>query len=177
MPSVTVDGGVERRGMTPPLPRSIWLVAWGSLAGQVLLVVEHGGRVGDEGAQLFSMALAALLVGYVSAGVVRARRVRIALAWISLTLSLLGVLGEVVSASDLGEAAYEVPALVAALACVVGLARFHGSDWYAWQRTRPPVRAGASIAQLVVIGVLVGALGGYVGLVDEGVSVRINTRV
>jgi hypothetical protein len=45
----------------------------------VLLLVRHGGRVDDEVSRFLSMALSALLVGHVSAGVVRARRVRIVL--------------------------------------------------------------------------------------------------
>lgn len=174
---MSVDGGVEQSGVTPPLPHSIWVVAWASLAGQVLLVVRHGGRVGDEASQVLSVVLGALLVGYVSAGVVRARRVRIVLAWVVLTLSVVGGLADLVSVDDLGQAVHAVFALAAAAAALIGLAKFCRSDWYAWQRTRPPGREGASIGQLVVIGVLVGALGGYVGLVDAGLTTRVNVRV
>lgn len=167
----------ERLDVTPPLPRSIWVVAWVSLAGQVLLVVRHGGRVDDEQARLLSMVLGALLVGYVSAGVVRARRVRIVLAWVVLALSAIGGLADLVSVDDLGQVAPAVLALAAAVVSLVGLAHFCRSDWYAWQRMRPSPREGASIGQLVVIGVLVGALGGYVGLVDTGVTMLVNVNV
>jgi hypothetical protein len=143
----------------------------------VLLVLRHGGRVGDDVSQVLSMALGALLVGYVSAGVVRARRVRIVLAWGVLALALIGGLADVVSVDDLGELAHAVLALAAGAVSLVGLAKFSRSDWYAWQRTRPSAREGASIGQLVVVGVLVDALGGYVGLVDAGVTTRVNVNV
>jgi hypothetical protein len=57
---------------------------------------------------------------------------------------------------------------------LAGLARFHRSDWYAWQRTRPSAHEGAPIGTLVAIGVLVGALGGLVGPVDDGLDMRVN---
>lgn len=133
--------------------------------------------MGDELSQVLSMILGALLVGYVSAGVVRARRVRIVLAWVVLTLAFIGGLADLVSVDDLSQAAHAVLALAAGAASLVGLAKFCRSDWYAWQRTRPSLREGASIGQLVVIGVLVGALGGYVGLVDAGVTTRFNVTV
>lgn len=174
---MSVDGVGERLAVTPPLPRSIWVVAWASLAGQVLLVVRHGGRVGDELSQVLSMALGALLVGYVSAGVVRARRVRVVVGWVVLTLGFIGGFANLVSVDDLSQAAHAVLALAVGAASLVGLATFCRSDWYAWQRTRPSPREGASIGQLVVMGVLVGALGGYVGLVDAGVTTRVNVNV
>ena len=118
------------------------------------------------------MVLGALLVGFVSAGVVRARRVRIVLAWVVLALGFIGGLADLISVDDLGQVAPAVLALAASAVCLLGLARFC-RDWYAWQRTRPSAREGASISQLVVIGVLVGALDGYVGLVNAGVTTRV----
>lgn len=174
---MSVHGADERPGVTPPLPGSIWLVAWGSLAGQVLLVVRHGGRVGDEVSQVLSIVIGSLLVGYVSAGVVRARRFRMLFAWVGLALGVIGGLADLVSVDELGRAAYAVLALAAGAVSLVGLAMFCRSDWYAWQRTRPSVRQGASIRQLVLIGVLVGALGGYVGLVDGGLAMRVHVNV
>ena len=167
-------GGPER---TPTLPGSIWIVAWASLASQVLLVVRHGGRVGDEGAQAVSMVVGALLVGYVSAGVVRARRVRVVLAWIVMALSVIGGIADLVVVDDLGQALLAALALAAGTVSLVALARFCRSDWYAWQRTRPSTHEGAPIGRLVAIAVLVGALGGYVGAVDTGVDMRVNVNV
>ena len=177
MTAVSVDGGVERPVGTPQLPRSIWVIAWASLAVQVLLVVRHGGRVGDEASQVVSVVLGGLLVGYVSAGVVRARRVRIVVAWVVLTLGVVGGIADLVWGDDVGQTGLDVLALTGTVVSLVALARFSTSDWYAWQRTRPPARDGASIGQLVVMGVLVGALGGYVGIVDGGLTTQVNVDV
>lgn len=49
------------------------MVAWASLAGQAVLLVRQGMRLDDEVSLVLSVVLGALLVGYVSAGVVRAR--------------------------------------------------------------------------------------------------------
>lgn len=174
---MNVHGGVEQAAVAPTLPRSIWVLAWASLAGQVLLVIRHGGRVGEEQSQILSMVLSAILVGYVSAGVVRARGLRVVLAWVVLTSGVVGGLVDVVAVDDPGQAAHAVFALVALAVSLVALAKFCGSDWYAWQQTRPPSREGASIGGLVVIGVLVGVLGGYVGMVDTGVTTRVNVNV
>ena len=171
---MTVDGGVEGQGVAPRLPPSIWVLAWASLAGQVLLVVRHGGRVGDEASQVASMVLGAFVVGYVSAGVVRARRFRVVLAWGVLTLGFVGGLADLASIDGAAEATHAVLTLAVGGVALVGLGRFCRGDWYAWQRTRPSTGGGAPIVRLVVIGVLVGVLGGYVGLVDGGVTARVD---
>lgn len=152
----------------PPLPRSIWVVAWASLAGQALLVLRNGGRVDDDVSQVVSMVLGALLVGYVSAGVVRARRIRIVLAWVVLTLGFAGGLAEVIWAHDPAGVVHAVLMLATSVASLLGLATLRRSDWYAWQRTRPTAREGPPSASW---------LGGYVGLGDGGVSMRVNVDV
>ena len=99
---MSADGGGEQPDARPPLPKSIWMVAWASLAGQVALLVQRGGR-NDDGVSLFlSAVLSALLVGYVSAGVVRARTFRLVLAWVVLVLSVIGELGGLAVADDIG---------------------------------------------------------------------------
>jgi hypothetical protein len=175
MPSVSVDGEGTRPGATPPLPRSIWVVAWASLVGQVLLLVQHGGRLGDEFSLFVSIIIGALLVGYVSAGVVRARTARLVLAWIVLALSLIGGLLGLASIDGPGEATLAVLLLATTAVAPAGLARFTGTDWYAWQRTKPSAHEGAPIRRLVAIGVIVGVLGGLVGPVDDAFDVRIST--
>lgn len=168
-----VDGGVAQRGATPPLPRSIWVVAWASLAGQAVLLVRQGGRLDDEVSLVLSVVLGALLVGYVSAGVVRARTVRLALAWVVLVLSaIVEVVG--LAPVDSGQAALAVLSLATTAVALAGLARFHRTDWYAWQRRRPSAHEGTPIGQLVAIGVVVGVLGGLTGPVDDGLDVRIS---
>ncbi len=171
---MSVEGGGAQPGATPPLPRSIWVVAWASLAGQAVLLVRQDGRLGDEVSLVLSVVLGALLVGYVSAGVVRARTVRLVLAWAVLMLSVFGGLVGLVSFDDLGQSALAVLSLATTAVALVGLARFRRSDWYAWQRTRPSAHEGAPIGQLVAVGVLVGVLGGLIGPVDDGLDVRIN---
>ncbi len=171
---MSVDGGVEQPGATPPLPRSIWVVAWASLAGQAVLLVRQGGRLDDEVSLVLSVVLGALLVGYVSAGVVRARTVRLVLAWVVLVLSVIGELVGLVSVDDLGQAALAVLSLATTAVALAGLARFRRTDWYAWQRTKPSAPEGAPIGQLVAIGVLVGVLGGLTGPADDGLDVRIS---
>ena len=168
---MSVDGGLEQPGGTPPLPRSIWVVAWASLAGQAVLLMQQGGRLDDEVSVFLSVVLSALVVGYVSAGVVRALTVRLVLAWVVLVLS--GLVG-LVSVDDPGrQTALDVASLATTAVALVGLAMFRRTDWYEWQRAKPSANEGAPIGQLVVIGVLVGVVGGLTGPVDEGLNVSI----
>lgn len=172
---MSVDGGVEHPAATPPLPRSIWVVAWASLAGQAVPLVRRGDRLGDEVSLVLSVVLGALLVGYVSAGVVRARTVRLVLAWVVLMVGVIGGFVGLVSVDDdLGQTALAVLSLATTAVALAGLARFRRSDWYAWQRMRPSAHEGAPIGRLVAIGVLVGMLGGLIGPVDDGLDVRVN---
>jgi hypothetical protein len=169
---VTVPGG-SWSGTAPPLPRSIWVVAWASLAGQLVLLARQGGRLGDEVSLAVSVVLGALLVGYVAAGVTRARTVRLVLAWVVLVLSAIFELVGLASVDDSADATLLVLSFATTAAALAGLARFRHTDWYAWQRTKPPVREGASIGQLVAIGMLVGALGGLAAPADDGVDVSL----
>jgi peptidoglycan/LPS O-acetylase OafA/YrhL len=171
---VSFDGGVEQREATPPLPSAIWVVAWASLAGQALLLVWQGGRLDDAVSLVLSVVLGALVVGYVSAGVVRARTVRLVLAWVVLVLSGLFELVGLVAVNDVGQAFLAVLSLATTALALAGLASFVRTDWYVWQRTRPSAREGVPIGQLISIGVLVGVLGGLTGPVDDGVDVRIS---
>lgn len=159
----------------PPLPTSIWVVAWASLAGQGVQLLRQGVRVENEGSVLVSVLLGGLVVGFVSAGVVRARTVRLALAWIVLALALVAETISLVTVDDAGQAGVVLLSLGTTVVALAALARFRRSDWYAWQRGRPPVHEGAPIGQLVAIGVLVGALGGVTGVADRdlGETVRV----
>lgn len=171
---VSAHGRPEQAAGTPPLPRSIWVVAWASLAGQVALLLRRGGRLDDEVSLILSVVLGALVVGFISAGVVRARTVRLVLAWVVLVLSaIFGVIG-LFTVDDLTRVAFNAVSLATTAMALVGLAAFSRTDWYAWQRTRPPARDGAPIGKLVAIGVLVGVLGGLTGPVDDTVDVRVS---
>jgi hypothetical protein len=161
-------------GPTPPLPPSIWVVAWASLAGQVVLLLDRGVRSDNEVSIIGSILLGMLIVGYVSAGVVRARTVRLVLAWIVLVLS--GVVEVIALADHLDGGALEdrgsllLPAaLLTTAIALVALWRFHQSDWFAWHRRHRASRSDSSITPLVAVGVLVGALGGLAGATDDGV--------
>ncbi|QBR91552.1 hypothetical protein [Nocardioides euryhalodurans] len=169
-----VDGRVAQAGATPPVPRSIWVVACASLVGQAVLLVGQGGRLDDEVSILVSVVLGSLVVGYVSAGVVRARTVRVVLAVVVLVLSALVDLVGIFASHDPDGAALAALSLATTAVALAGLERFRRSEWYAWQRTRPPSHHGAPIGSLVMIGVLVGALGGLTGPVEGGVDVRIS---
>lgn len=171
---VRTTGGLEQPGATPPLPGSIWIVAWTSLVGQALLVFRQGVRLDDEVSLVLSVVLGGLLVGYVSAGVVRARSIRLGVAWVVLALSGVGDLLGVVTLDGLGQAALAGLSLATTLVALAALARFHRTDWYAWQRTRPSTHEGVAIGPLVAIGVLVGVLGGLAAPVDDGIDVRIS---
>lgn len=138
------------------------MVAWASLVGQTAILLWRGGRGDDdETSVLISMVLGALVVGYVSAGVVRARTVRLVLAWVVLVLSGVAELIALAFVDDLARAAFYAFSLGTTVVALAGLVRFRRSDWYAWQRTRPPTYVGAPIRHLVAIGVLVGVLGGW----------------
>lgn len=158
----------------PALPVSIWVVAYSSLADQVLQLARRGVQDSNEISLLTSVLLGALLVGYVSAGVVRARTVRLVLAWIVLGLSLVGGLLGLADSDAPGGLVLDLVSLATTVVALVALWRFHQSDWFAWQRTKPPASDGPPIGALVAIGVMVGVLGGVVGATDDGVQVDLN---
>jgi uncharacterized membrane protein YfcA len=149
------------------------VVALASLAGQVVLLARAGVRPDDEVSLALSVVLGAILVGYVSAGVVRARTVRLVLAWVVLGISLVTELVGLASVDDPGQASLVALSIVTTVLALAGLARFRRTDWYAWQRKKPPSHDGAPIGRLVAIGVLVGVMGGLVGPVDDGLAARI----
>ena len=171
---VSVDGTAGAAGATPPLPSSIWVVAWASVAGQAVQLVHQGVRHHDEVSLVLSVVLSAVLVGYVSAGVVRARTVRLVVAWVVLVLALITGLVGLFSVDNLGQAPLAAVSFATAVVALAGLARFRRTDWYAWQRTRPPVHHGTPIGQLVTIGVIVGILGALAVPADGGLKVDIS---
>ena len=171
---MNATSGLRQPGITPSLPTSIWVVAWACLADQALLLVSQGDRLQDDAALLVSVVLGSLLVGYVSAGVVRARTVRTVLAWLVLVLSLIGGLVALLTVDDAGQAVLAGLSLTTTVVALAALARFRRTDWYSWQRSKPSTDHGASIGGLVAIGVLVGALGGLIGPVDSGLDVRLH---
>ncbi|MDR7251397.1 hypothetical protein J2X46_000369 [Nocardioides sp. BE266] len=158
---------------TPPLPTSIKVLAWTSLGSTLVPLLDQG--IKDDTVSLVgSVVIFAPLMGFVAAGVVRARTGRLVLAWAVLSLSFLfGALGLFTSdsADDRAVTAFSV---VFTAVSLVALERFSRTEWYAWQRTKPSKKAGASIRGLVAIGVLVGALGGISAPPPELADMRVN---
>lgn len=170
---MSVHGGTEQPHVAPPLPTSIWVVAWASLAGQAVFLVQHGVRDDSELSLVVSVVLSALVLGYVSAGVVRARMVRFVLALVALSLILVAELVGLIWVDGLTGTAVLLSSLATTVVSLAALVRFSRTDWFSWQRTKPPPRQGASILPLVAIGVIVGVIGGVIGPVDNGFEVRI----
>lgn len=172
--AVSVDGEAGHPGAAPALPWSIWVVAWASMAGQTVLLVQQGLRRDDAVSLFGSALLGALLVGYISAGVIRARTVRLVIAWVVLVIVSIIDLVDLFSVDDSGKSALLVVSLATTVVVLAGLATFHRTDWCAWQRTKPSVHDGAPIGRLVAISVIVGVLGGLAVPVDDGLDVSIS---
>lgn len=159
----------------PSIPRSLWVLAWASLAGQVVLIAQRGLRPDDEVSVLLSVVLGALLVGWISAGVVRARTGRLVFVHVVLGLTVLFGMATLFFSRSADDVVSALVALAMSLTQLGALLRFRTTEWFAWQRGRPPVHEGPAISGLVLIAVVVGALGGLVGDgVEDGFHVRID---
>jgi len=138
---------------THEVPQSAWVLGWACLAGQVVSFAERGTT--DAVSALISVPLSALVVAWVSYGVLRARMVRVWFAGILLLLmALLSLLGLFPDAS--------LPAFletVARVVAFVALVAYTRSDCFARLRQDPRGTAPA-FGGLVAIAVVVGTLGG-----------------
>ena len=135
------------------VPGSAWLLGWASLAAQLVALADRG--FANVPSAAVSVPLSALVVTWVSYGVLRARMVRVWLAGIILGLvSLFGLIALVVGPS-LGELAEAVTSFVALGAFVTYLQ----SECFARYRAEPD-RAGPDLTGLVSLALVVGALGG-----------------
>jgi heme A synthase len=143
------------------------VLAWVCLLGQVVSLAERGFSRSGELSVLLSMLLSALVVGWVSAGVLRGRTGRLVLVWIlfvaGLVLGFFGVLEELSRVPALA-----VLQLAVLVAQVVVLAVFCQSDYVRRQRARPSPAREPSIAALVLVAVVVGLLGGLTAAPDGG---------
>lgn len=138
---------------THEVPQSAWVLGWACLAGEVATLVDRGAT--DAASALISVPLSALVVAWVSYGVLRARMVRV---WFAASLLLLTALfGLVALVVD--------PALSTLVGVVTGVVAFAAllvytrSDCFAWLHEGPPRKIPA-LGGLVAIAVAVGALGG-----------------
>ena len=156
--------------LTHELPPSAWVLGWASLVGELASLAERGTT--DAGSALISVPLSALVVGWVSYGVLRARMVRTWFAGIVLLLmALLGLVGLVLDGSliALVEVASSVVAFVALLA-------YTRSDRFAELRAEPQ-RPVPALGGVMALAVVVGALGGLTAAAGDqgpGVHIRIS---
>jgi uncharacterized membrane protein YfcA len=74
---------------------------------------------------------------------------------------------------DVRQGGFAVLSIATSVLALAGLATFHRTDWFAWQRKKPPANEGAPIGQLVAIGVLVGVLGGLIGPIDNELDASV----
>lgn len=96
---------------THEVPGSAWVLGWACLAGQVASLFQRGPT--DVLSALISVPLSALVVAWVSSGVLRARTVRTCLAVILLLLMALafvvGALGGLTAApADDGRSGFHI---------------------------------------------------------------------
>lgn len=152
------------RGSTrplPTLPTSLTVLAFASLAQQVVSLLVLGPK--DDGASyLISMAFGGLVVGWVAAGVTRARTVRLALAWLVLVIVSLALVVDLLTTQPDDTTLLDALTLAFTLVSLAALREFHRTDWFIWQRTLPSTEQGEPIGAVVAIGVLVGVLGGII---------------
>lgn len=166
-------------GGQPPVapervPASAWALALSSLTAQLLQLGQVGVRPEGPG-MVLSMVIGALLVGWVSFGVLTGRTVRLVLAWVLLVLALLGdAIAALEAVDDGADTVLGWPGadLVTSAVAVASLARFTTSRYLAWQRTRPQA-PGPSLAPLVAVAALVGLLGGVVTTPQTGAEVQV----
>lgn len=135
------------------VPSSAWVLGWASLAAQLVTLADRGPASGESA--LLSVPLSALVVWWVSSGVLRARMVRTWMAGIVLLLvAVLGPISLLVEPSPLS--------ILGAITGVVAFAAFVSyvrSDLFAQLRAEP-ARTPAAFGGLLALAVTVGALGG-----------------
>ncbi|NHC24685.1 hypothetical protein G6553_16085 [Nocardioides sp. IC4_145] len=165
---MTVDAAT--RGQTCTVPPSAWVLAWASVVMQLVTLADRG-TAGEQSA-LVSMPLAALLVAYVSAGVIRARMVRTWLAGIVLVLVVLASVIDLVTGPSLTEL-LGTGAAVVALGAFVSYLR---SDCFARLRADRDA-SPAGLGGLVALAALVGALGGLTAPVEPGQEPGVHLRI
>lgn len=147
---------------TPDLsfPRaSAWALACSCLVSQLLAMVDRGFNRSEEAWVALSMVLSALVVGWVSAGVLRARTGRLVVAWLVFGFGLIvvgaGVIDQLPTPSGM-----TVLELAVSLAQVAALAAFCGSAYFQRQRSSNAQGEVPPIVGLVLVAVVVGGLGG-----------------
>jgi len=143
---------------TAALPSSAWALAGVCLVGQLIELALRGVSDAELRWKLASMALTALIVCWVSAGVLRARRLPLVVAWLVFLVDLVFTVAAAIDSTS-GRATSLLLVVVAA-AQVAALAAFCRSAYYRSARSAPRGAARPSIAALVLVAAAVGMLGG-----------------
>jgi heme A synthase len=141
----------------PAPPRSAWALALSCLAGAVVGLAGRGFSHADGFWILVSVALSALVVGWVSSGVLRARTGRLVFAGVLLGIEgLVGLLAVVVELPTPSVTA--VLDLATSIASIASLAAFCRTGFFRLQRSGAV--SAPAIEGLLLVAVAVGALGG-----------------
>lgn len=147
-------------------PTQAWVLAWASLAGQVLAVLERGTKTEIDFPAVVFMALGGLLVGFVASGVLRARTVRLAVVWVVLALGACLYALSILDGSGDGWTVLQLGVMVVQMAA---LASFSGTPYFASMRRDP--RQRPQLGGLLAIAVIVGVLGGLANPAGSDFSV------
>lgn len=153
----------------PVAPTQAWILAWASLAGQVLTLLDRGTKTELDLPAVISMALGGLVIGFVSAGVLRARTVRLAIAWVVLALGACLYAFSVLDGSGDGWSVLQLGITIVQMAA---LASFSGTPYFA--AVRRDRRLRPQLGGLLTIAIVVGALGGLVPPAGSDVSVSFD---
>ena len=137
------------------LPSSMWWFAWSFVVGQVLELGRRGAQSEDN--WVLSALLGAVLITFISHGVLRARWVRLSLVVLLIGLSAILELVSLVAEPS----GWTASALALSLVQAVLLYRYIQSDWFEHQRQRLP--GGPSLTPILAVAALVGVLGGVLG--------------
>jgi len=157
------------------VPAAAWALGVTCLIDQLLLLGEVGAKQTDDG-MLLSMAIGAIVTGWVAAGVLRARTVRLAIAGVLLVLGLLSFGINCVDGGMDAVVGWVGIHFVASAVSVAALVWFTRTDYFAWRR-RNPQADGPSLAPLVAIAVLVGLLGGVVSTPARATRIWVHVEV
>lgn len=158
----------------PPtrVPAAAWGLAWSCLVGQLLLLGERGAQSSD--AVPLSMLLGAVLVAWVSHGVLTGRTGRLVLVWVLFVVTAIGDGVALLDGGLSGVTGWPFVRLTASLVQIVALVWFTRTEYFAWQRSRPRV-PGPPLGSLIAVAVVVGILGGVTGsAADAPTQISVN---
>src|SRR5512139_2140586 len=130
--SQVVHADQSSPAVCPPLPISAGLVAVFGVLGEVALIADDGVARLDNPGLPISMALTALLVVWVSHGVLAGRTVRLVLVWVLLAVSAVGYVWDAVDRPVTHDWSWLHLAMTLAMAgALLALVR---SPFHRWQR-------------------------------------------